>query len=133
MTKTERRREHKRKMAEKHAPKPAWMTPRKLDGADVVFGCNVLDYMPKMEEIPSEFCQYPGTRWNQLVSDWFFNGVHDLKLVPKPNVDRADALKVVRSIIGSFEPKHEHKEAAAAYLLSLWFESAEWKSGERRG
>jgi len=24
--------------------------------------------------------------------------------------------------LGSFEPQHEHKEAAVAYLMSLWFE-----------
>ena len=28
----------------------------------------------------------------------------------------------IAAILASFEPKHEHKEAGAAYLLSQWFE-----------
>lgn len=33
---------------------------------------------------------------------------------------------------GSFEPKHEHKQAAVAWLASLWFGEVIWKSDEEQ-
>jgi hypothetical protein len=36
------------------------------------------------------------------------------------------AMRHVQYCMRSFEPKHEHKEAGCAYLLSLWFDDIEW-------
>jgi hypothetical protein len=36
-------------------------------------------------------------------------------------VDGELAIRHLQVIQASFEPKHEHKEAAVAYLASLWF------------
>ena len=57
----------------------------------------------------------------ELFSRLFFNG-GKFELEAKPGIDRSAALKHIRAIMGSFEPKHEHKEAACAYLFELWFE-----------
>jgi hypothetical protein len=55
----------------------------------------------------------------------FFKGLsqEDInELIPKEGIDKIKALKAITSILRSFEPKHEHKEAGAAFLLSEWFE-----------
>jgi hypothetical protein len=31
----------------------------------------------------------------------------------------------LKAIMGSFQPKHEHKTAGVAYLMSLWFEAVQ--------
>lgn len=60
--------------------------------------------------------------WKKFVDTWFFQGVDAKPLVPKPGIDKALALRHLRCIIGSFEPKHEDKVASIIYLLDEWFE-----------
>ena len=99
---------------------------------DVVFGCNALNIMPKYEDIPDEFKNHnKPTKWNQLITEWFFCGLSKLKATPKEGVDEKKALAHIRSIFGSFEPKHEHKEAAAAFLMSEWFDDVEWEKAKK--
>ena len=58
-----------------------------------------------------------------MVSRWFFSGLpKETRFVPKTGIDEAAAKAHLRAILASFEPKHEHKEAGCAYLLSKWFE-----------
>ncbi|WP_348269717.1 hypothetical protein P8936_16340 [Edaphobacter paludis] len=98
-----------------------------LNGADAAFGPrNLFAIMPKMDDIPQEF-QRRSTQWNKLVSAWFFCGLKSLELTPKEGVDKSAALRHVKAIMASFEPKHEHKEAACAYLLSQWFTDPKWE------
>lgn len=78
--------------------------------------------LPKKEEIPEEFWQHRGTVWNKMVSTWFFLGLKNLELEPREGVDQKLALRHIQAIMGSFAPKHEHKEAACAYLLSKYFQ-----------
>lgn len=101
-----------------------------LDGVDVAFGADALSWMPKMEDIPAEFKRWPGTEWNQIVNRWFFSGLpKGTEFVPKPGIDGDAALRAIKATIGSFAPKHEHKEAAAAYMLASWFKKVKgWKA-----
>ena len=94
--------------------------------ADVAFPARVAHLMPAYADIPKEF-KVDSTKWNQLVTDWFFSGLTNLALTPKDGVDKTKALRHLKCILGSFEPKHEHKEAAVAYLLSEWFSDATWE------
>ena len=104
-----------------------------LSKASAIFGCNALEIMPKYEDIPKEFKNLNRpTKWNRLVTDWFFRGLKQLDIVPKEGVDKSKALTHIKCIIGSFEPQDEHKEAAAAYLLSEWFDSVEWVAAEMK-
>lgn len=94
---------------------------------DMAFPTTVKHLMPPYAEIPAEF-KNDRTVWNRLVSDWFFCGVKNLTLTPKDGIDKDKALRHIKTVMGSFEPKHEHKEAACAYLLSQWFEGgATWE------
>lgn len=94
-----------------------------MSNADVSFGN--IKHMPSYADIPSAFKQPNGTPFNAIASTWFFSGfvaAGGNRLTAKPGVDRDKALRAVRAILGSFEPKHEYKEAACAYLLSEWFD-----------
>lgn len=95
---------------------------KEVDDVTLAFPATVKHLMPNMKDIPEEFKQYNGTKWNKLVGQWFFNGLSKLELVPRPEVDANKDFRHIQAIMGSFEPKHEHKEAACAYLLSEWFE-----------
>lgn len=100
-----------------------------LTGADVVFG-NV-KHMPKMADIPEIFHRRNGTQFNDAVSMWFFKGgkrdgrsitIGSKTFTAKEGVDATKALSAIKAVLGSFEPKHEHKMAACAYMLSEWFD-----------
>ena len=95
--------------------------PIPVSDVDMAFGGKAMEILPPMDAIPAEF-QRGNSEWNRFISDWFFRG---LKTYPEPRegVDFELALKNLKCVIGSFEPKHEHKEAGAAYLASLWFKS----------
>ena len=99
-----------------------WDKPKEgVTALDMVFGpLNLNEYLPSMAEIPEEFQPW-NNPWQELVSKWFFSG---LKESPKPKegINSTAALAHIRVILGSFEPKHEHKTAGCAYLMSLWFE-----------
>lgn len=109
------------------------MKPQVISDVELAFPAKVKHLMPDMKDIPEEFKQFcgRGTKWNQLFSDWFYSGLSKLDLVPKDGIDKNLALRHIRAVMGSFEPKHEHKEAAVAYLLSLWF--TDESSWERKG
>lgn len=81
---------------------------------------SVKDIMPPYDELDKNF-KYGKTIWNEAVSDWFFSGVKKSQFVENTGIDKEAAFMHLRAIISSWEPKHEHKEAGAAYLMSLWF------------
>lgn len=97
-----------------------WSQPKEIDPLAAAFGCGTMDigkYLPPVSDIPDEF-RRGSNYWCQLVSKLFFDGGQ----LPdtKPGIDRSAALLHFRAVLGSFAPKHEHKEAGCAYLLSLW-------------
>jgi hypothetical protein len=90
--------------------------------ADLAFPANVLHLMPKMEDIPEEFKDFNGGNiWTKWQSSWFYRGLKEWPKT-KPGINVEDAQKHLSCIQGSFQPKHEHKVAAVAYLASLWLE-----------
>lgn len=105
--------------------------PRPVSDLDVVFG-NCKGLMPEMGSIPNEFRHGSGGKWNKVFQDFFYLGAKDIKWTPKDGVDARSAARHIRAIMGSFEPKHEHKEAACAYLMSLWFEDVTYKVSHAR-
>lgn len=99
--------------------------PKEVTGLDMAFGGRMKELLPPMASIPEEFHRWDNGYWGKIVGAWFFSGLPQGTVEawqPKPGIDKAKALRHVKAILGSFELKHEHKEAACAYLLSLWFE-----------
>lgn len=101
---------------------------QEVSGVDLAFGGDMKKLLPKWDDIPEEYRNMNGiTKWNKMVSDWFFCGIKDLKLKPKDGIDTHKAMSHIRAIMSSWEPKHEHKEAGCAYLLSQWFDDVQYK------
>ena len=83
--------------------------------------------MPEYKDIPDEFKNFNSTsKWNRFFDDMFFSGVQDLVLFPKENIDDDRAFRHLMLWARSFEPSHEHKSAAFAYVMSLWFDDVKW-------
>jgi len=79
--------------------------------------------LPTNQELLAEakkrgFDKYNATPYNKLFSDLFFNGG---EITFKADLDedfKTKAYPYLISFMGSFESKHEHKEAICALLLS---------------
>lgn len=98
--------------------------PTKLSDVDIAFPASVCKLMPSYEAIPCEFKRdsNPYVRFQQ---QWFFSGLNrDQIPAAKDGIDLNEALRHLEAIQRSFEPKHEHKQAAVAYLASLWLVTA---------
>jgi len=96
-------------------------TIQEVRDVDLAFGCKAMSLMPARKDIPEEFCKHDGP-WQNLVGQWFFRGLEGASFLPKKGVDAQKAMRHLRAIMVSFDPKHEHKTAGCAYLLSEWFE-----------
>lgn len=113
--------------AQTHPAKPDFSKPKKVDTVAMIFG-DTEGLMPALTDIPAEFCDGGSSPWLKFQAKWFYEGLaaDDMaKLVAKPGIELNTALRHLKTIQGSFNPKHEHKVATIAYLASLWFE--EWK------
>lgn len=87
-------------------------------------------YLPAWDDIPKEFKDRGNNKWRDLFSKLFLTGGQsgmDLYLQAKSDADIGKAWRHINACMGSFEPKHEHKEAGVAFLFSEWFEDYEWK------
>jgi|ERR1041384_4841867 hypothetical protein len=92
-----------------------------LSDIEVAFPAQVSHLMPPRDAIPQEF-KDGNTKWNELFNQWFFVGLKGATFKPKEGVDQQKALRHIRAVMRSFQPKHEHKEEAVAFLLSEWFD-----------
>lgn len=97
------------------------MEPLEVTDVDLTFGGGMEKLLPPYEEIPEEF-RSSKTEWNRIVSQWFFGGLpQGTEFIPKEGIDSNKAIRHIKTILHSFQPKHEHKEAGCAFLLSKWF------------
>jgi hypothetical protein len=90
---------------------------------EVTFGMPAARLMPAYADIPAEF-RNRGDFDNPFVrlqAEWFFRGFKQWPLTPKPGIDHKRALVHLNEIQRSWDPPHEHKVAAVAYLMSLWY------------
>ena len=89
------------------------------------------ELLPPYAEIPPEFKDFNGhNKWLQTTTDWFFCGLTGAQWTPKEGIDTAVALRHLSAIMWSWEPKHEHKEAGVAYLMSQWFDDVTYEKGK---
>jgi len=94
--------------------------PHEVSDITLAFPANLGDLLPSMEIIPEEFTR--DNKWVEFQRQWFFYGWPKGGLVKNPDVDSELAYRHLRAIQESYEPKHEHKMAAVAWLASRWFE-----------
>jgi len=111
------------------------MTPIKVDDVDMAFGGGpgaMAKLLPPYSTVPAEF-KNDRSPYCRLVSEWFFRGLEKKKLKVKDGIDESAAWRHMKTIMGSFEPKHEHKTAGVAYLMSQWFDLTENNPGGNHG
>ena len=101
-----------------------WATPIEIDDVTAAFPANVTGViLPPIEDVPEEFHYFGDTKWNKLVSLWFYKGLPEgAEFKARKGVDVDVALRQLGACLGSLQPKHEHKDAGVAYLMSLFFE-----------
>mgnify|MGYP000076208611 CR=1 FL=1 len=107
----------------------ATLIPQEIDDPTLAFPASVRDLMPDLNGIDRR--ELRRSKWGQLTSDWFFCGLRNVTWKPKKDIDQTKALRHIAAILRSWEPKHEEKEAAVAYLLSLWFKDVTYERGSR--
>lgn len=97
---------------------------RAFTNLDCAFGADLRDY-PPYDTIPEQF-KRGNTPANNVISTLFFKGgrLDDFGLRVKAGVDRSAFFGALQSMLGSFAPKHEHKEAACAWLVHEFTEPA---------
>ena len=111
-----------------------WVTPMVVDDITFAFPVHVKKFMPEYGEIPADFRNLNSigksgpAKWIRFQMDWFGSGFEKLDLAPREGVDPKLAIRHLAIIQKSFEPKHEHKVAAVAYLASLWFEDVVYQT-----
>lgn len=95
--------------------------PQEISDVLMAFPADITDLLPPMEEIPEEHKSWDNP-WSKLTRKWFFSGLGKAYWSPRGDVDQETAIRHIQAILGSFAPKHEHKEAGVSYLLSRWFQ-----------
>lgn len=100
--------------------------PIEVSDIEIAFPAHGLRLMPKREDMPET-----NERWNALAHALFSGTADELQLLPsifmvENNFEPETAWRHLRCVLGSYEPKHEHKMEAVAFLLSLWFRHASW-------
>ena len=108
-----------------------------VTGAEMAFGTT--RFLPDMSEIPEEFKRGDNV-WTTIVSTWFFEGYgkvmeqYDLIMLDGATQDETEeGFKRVAATLRSWEPKREHKEAGAAYMMSKLFKDAVPKTKKETG
>ena len=101
--------------------------PHEVSDLQVVFPADLGNLLPAWDAIPENFRTHLGDAqsrpWKEFQARWFFKGFSKSAVTPRDGVDLDKAIRHLKVIQGSYEPKHEHKEAAVAWLASRWFEA----------
>jgi len=99
---------------------------------EIAFG--TINGLPADKEIPevfwSDYKDKSAGKWRKLFEDCFFLGLKELDLTPKEGIDPDKAWRHVRALMRSWHPKHEHKTAGCAYLMSQYFSDAKWEANK---
>jgi len=73
----------------------------------------------------------PTEKWDRLFAVIFYFSTRmnweRFGLLPKKDVNAADAWRALTVLIRVWDIKHERKEAAWAYLASQWFDDVRWE------
>ena len=96
--------------------------PQPVDDIRLAFPAGVTeDLMPDVDDIPAEF-RDGDNKWCALANRWFGRGLPaTVEFHLRPGIDGETAYRHLSALLGSFEPKHQDKIAAVAFLMNAWF------------
>ena len=94
--------------------------PQAVDDVLLAFPATLGTLLPPIESIPVD---YPYSQeWLRFQQKWFAGTLPpDTEMEPADGIDATAAGRHLTAIQRSFEPKHEHKIVAVAWLASRWF------------
>jgi len=99
-----------------------WQQPQPVDDVTMAFPANVVGkYLPLREEIPERFENE--RKWEDLAATWFYSGLENSPTA-REGVDLNQALRHLKTCLGSFQPEHNHKLRGVAWLMSLWLDES---------
>lgn len=99
-----------------------------VSDVEVAFGTT--RFLPEWDSLPEEFRAGRAAPWTAMARALFFQGhaagVEGTQgLVLKEGIEPEAVRRATAALLTSREPKHEHKMAGLAFLLSEWFERAD--------
>lgn len=98
-----------------------WPAVPELDDVTLAFPAHALDWMPAWEEIPEEY-KVGTTEAERIARQWFYRGLGDqVEFYARDGIDAEQAFRAIQATLRSFQPKHEHKMAAVAFMIDTWF------------
>lgn len=105
--------------------------PQQVEDVMLAFPAVLGGLLPPLEAIPAN---YPNREeWLGFQHKWFGGALPpDSEIQPAAGVDADTAWRHLTAIQRSFEPKHEHKMAAVAWLASRWFVHVSTPDGSYR-
>lgn len=89
-----------------------------VDDLTVMFGANIPGFDKVIKACPPEFRQYRN-RWTHLANSIFFGGADMSAWKWREPALKAKQVRYLKAWLGSFDPRHEDKEAVCGWLLSL--------------
>lgn len=94
--------------------------PQHVDELLLAFPAILGELLPPLDVIPDE---YPHRQeWLDFQGHWFAGTLpQDSEMEPADGIDATTAGRHLSAIQRSFEPRHQHKVAAVAWLASRWF------------
>lgn len=105
--------------------------PVQISDATLAFPARAPEFMPQWDDIPDDFKNRTAAseEWHALANHWFAYGLASnytgllFNEIDGKVLDGDTVTRQISAILGSFAPKHEHKMASVAWLLSLWVNS----------
>ncbi len=99
--------------------------PQEIPAVEKAFPASVVDLMPSQAHIPHEFrfeSREEPNSWQALPSIFFGGNLPEGGgFIAKDGIDARLAYDHLSTILRSYEPRHEDKCAAVAFLASMWF------------
>lgn len=85
-----------------------------VSDADMVFGGYPRDWFANVMKVES---QPKDRKWNDLAESLFFDGGKIPFNETLPEEYKIKGSRMLRAVLGSFEPKHEHKKKVCGLIL----------------
>jgi hypothetical protein len=97
-----------------------WSRPKTVPDVQFAFPAYIIGTLiTEWDDLPDEF-RNRTSGYEELAGHACFNNVGFRSDSLLEGIDIELANRQLNAIARSFQPKHQHKEAAIAYLLSLW-------------
>lgn len=102
--------------------------PVEVSALDMAFPAQIMHLLPPWSALTRDQ-QKMWDPWCEFIHQWFFRGLPAdsefyLKLGPDGHLYDGDvAIRHMQAVLGSFQPKQQHKFGGLAFLCERWFDA----------